>query len=622
MRQFNLIRLALFQMGFGIMLGFLQVTLNRVMTSDLGIPSTIVFGLISLRELLAIMGVKVWAGHMSDKSHVFGYKRSPYILLGLLCCVIPFIFMPGLAYEVKIDSLMQLLLKPSMILMDTGLLKLVAVFIVFGFGLQVATTAYYALLADYAGEKHIGKLTSASWTLMILTTIVFVYNVGNYLEQYSPERLVNVAFVGGLIALGIGLFAFIGVEERNASPKKVKEEKTLSFGQSIKLLLSSPRALVFAFYIFVSIYGIFGYEIVMEPFGAEVFGMPVAVTNKLFEPTIKGMMLVFMLLVGFLLNRIGKKRGALIGNLFAITGFIIIIIAGFQWVANPTTYAINPDVDRKVVKTIDDTAVTSSGEVVRYSYDADSGILNGVTGDKTVFSLDLDKKSGGYRFSVLEPMVIPGDKPEGTVTLMLESAKKMLLRIRQSFINIFGDKTKKEEKDLSDTVKEKALVLDLTGTVMAKKEIGDWRQIGEGRFRVDTKDIGVDKPLQSSVVGFFIDPILRIGLIITGIGLGTASISNLTMMMTMTAGRSGIYIGIWGTAQSLAIFLAHSGAGAIRDLVLELTGNHMLAFAQIFWLEILAFILSCALLPFISQKKFEKESEVKIAEVLAKSGAD
>lgn len=95
MKTLNLIRLSLFQMGFGIMLGFLHDTLNRVMTRIWG----------SLRPsfrhqpqgLLAIFGVKVWAGNMSNRSHIFGLKRTPYILLGLLCCVFSFVFAPAAA---------------------------------------------------------------------------------------------------------------------------------------------------------------------------------------------------------------------------------------------------------------------------------------------------------------------------------------------------------------------------------------------------------------------------------------------------------------------------------------------------------------------------------------------
>ncbi len=449
MRQFNLVRLAFFQMGFGIMLGFLHDTLNRVMTSDLGISSTIVFGLISLKELLAVFGVKVWAGNMSDKSHVLGYKRSPYILIGMLSCVFSFMLSPVAAYEVNIAGVEFADLLPAMA-QDAGLLKLVIIFLVFGFGLQVATTAYYALLADYVGDKHIGKVTSASWTLMVLTTIVSARIVGGYLDIYSPERLMNVAFVGGLVALGIALFAFTGVEERNSVARKGEKEETLSFGQSIKLLSSSPKTLLFAFYIFVAIFALFSCEIVMEPFGADVFGMPVGETTKLFRPTMGGTQLVFMLLVGFMLNRIGKKRGAFIGNLFGMAGFAVIIFSGF---------------------TLDET-------------------------------------------------------------------------------------------------------------------------------------------------------VLRAGLVIAGIGLGAASVSNITMMMTMTAGRSGVYIGLWGTAQSLAMFMGHFGAGVIRDVVHAFSGDYMWSYAAIFGLEILAFGVASALLPLISQDDFEEESKVKIAQVLAASGAD
>jgi len=138
MKRINLIRLSLFQMGFGIMLGFLLDTLNRVMTTELRISATIVFGLISLKELLAIFGVKVWAGNLSDRSQIFGLKRTPYILLGLLCCVFSFMLAPAAAYEVKIAGTAFSEIIPAM-MKDIGLLKLALIFLVFGFGLQVAT---------------------------------------------------------------------------------------------------------------------------------------------------------------------------------------------------------------------------------------------------------------------------------------------------------------------------------------------------------------------------------------------------------------------------------------------------------------------------------------------------
>ncbi len=448
MKKFNLVRLAFFQMGFGIMLGFVQDILNRVMIKELHIPATIALGLISLKELLAIFGVKVWAGNLSDRFSILGYRRTPYILIGLLSCVVSFILSPSAAYEVHMSgtSLSQIV---SVALADIGLWKLCLIFLVFGFGLQVATTAYYALIADNVAQEHIGKIAGASWTLMVLTAIISNLTIGSYLKVFSPERLTQVAETCGLIAFVMGLVAVLGVEQRNAAVAPGKEKHSITFSQSIRLLSSSPRTLQFALYVFISIFALFANEVVMDPFGAEVFGMPVSATTKLFKPMMGGTQLIFMLLTGFLLSRIGFKRGAYFGNVLGAIGFGMIIMAGFAH--------------------------------------------------------------------------------------------------------------------------------DLT--------------------------------------------LLRIALVVTGAGLGAASVSNITMMMNMTAGRSGIYMGLWGTAQSLAIFLGHSGAGVIRDVVFSLTGNHMLAYAGIFMMEIIAFAASSLVLPHISKEAFEAESEAKISKLAAEATA-
>ena len=448
MKRFNLVRLAFFQMGFGIMLGFVQDILNRVMIKELHLPATVALGLISLKELLAIMGVKVWAGNLSDRFSIFGYRRTPYVLLGLFSCVISFVLSPMAAYQVHMasGSFSEILLSA---LTDIGLWELCVIFLIFGFGLQVATTGYYSLIADMFDEKDIGKIAGASWTLMVLTAIISNWTIGSYLKVFTPERLMQVAEVGALIALAVGVLAVVGVEERNAETGPAKEKHGITFAKSVQLLSSSPKTLQFALYIFISIFALFANEVVMDPFGAEVFHMPVSQTTKLFKPTMGGTQLIFMLLTGFMLSRIGFKTGAYIGNVFGAVGFGMIIVSGFMF-------------------------------------------------------------------------------------------------------------------DLS---------------------------------------------------------LLRVSLVVTGVGLGMASVSNISMMMNMTAGRSGIYMGLWGTAQSLAIFIGHSGAGIIRDVVFSTTGNHMMAYAAIFVLEIVAFTASSLVLPHISKEEFEAESHAKISEFSAAAEA-
>lgn len=328
-KTLNLARLSMFQMGLGLMLGFIQDILNRVMIKELLLPATIALGLISLKELLAIFGVKVWIGNLSDRLSVFGYHRTPYILLGLLSCIVAFVLSPTAAYEVKIGGTAFSEMLPAL-LTDAGLWKLALIFLMFGFGLQVATTSYYALIADVVPEEHIGKVTGASWTLMVLTAIISNWNIGNYLTVYTPERLTEMAEIGGLITLFFGLVAIIGVENRNAEASGGKAKHSISFAQSVRLLSSSPKTLQFALYIFISIFALFANEVVMDPFGAEVFGMPVSATTKLFKPMMGGTQLIFMVITGFLLSRIGFKRGAYFGNTFSAIGFAVIIAAGFM----------------------------------------------------------------------------------------------------------------------------------------------------------------------------------------------------------------------------------------------------------------------------------------------------
>ena len=106
-----------------------------------------------------------------------------------------------------------------------------------------------------------------------------------------------------------------------------------------------------------------------------------------------------------------------------------------------------------------------------------------------------------------------------------------------------------------------------------------------------------------------------------GTGFGIASVSNISMMMTMTSGQTGIYLGLWGTAESLALLCSDFGSGIIRDLVYHFSGQYIWAYTAIFTLQIIAFATSSLLLPAISKKEFEAESEAKMAELaLASKG--
>ncbi len=90
------IQLGLIHTAVAMTLVPINSTLNRVMIKELAISATLVALLASLPYLFS--PVQVAIGSFSDRNPVFGWRRSPYILLGLLLCVFGVVIAPGAAF--------------------------------------------------------------------------------------------------------------------------------------------------------------------------------------------------------------------------------------------------------------------------------------------------------------------------------------------------------------------------------------------------------------------------------------------------------------------------------------------------------------------------------------------
>ncbi len=427
---FNLARLALFQISFGIIYAILTDTLNRVMTIELGIAAALVGMLIGIRELMVLLGVKIWAGNLSDHTHFFGYKRTPFILGGLALCCATFSLIAPLAIDLQQNFWMNLPL-------------LILIFTIFGIGYHASLTTYYALIADYAGEKSLSKVAAISWILMVLSGIFTALAMSQALKDFTNDKLISAMQNASLISFLFGTLMTVGLERRHQDSVQ-QSEPSLTFLQSLALINASPLTKGFFFYVFISIFAAFGNELIMEPFGADVHGLSVSETTK-FRQYLGSAQLLFMLITGFAVNRIGLKTAIAFGNTVATVGFFILLLSGL------------------------------------------------------------------------------------------------------------------------------------------------WHQ----------------------------SALLYTGLIVIGVGLGCCTVGNIVFMISMHAGRTGLYIGLWGTAQSLANFSGELGMGAIRDVLLHISANPNVAYSAVFLLEILAFSIATWMLPRFSQEKFEIESKVSLERVLA-----
>jgi BCD family chlorophyll transporter-like MFS transporter len=92
-------------------------------------------------------------------------------------------------------------------------------------------------------------------------------------------------------------------------------------------ITENPVAKIFFVYLFLLLAAILSQDVLLEPFGAQAFGMTLEQTSRIVSIT-SSFTLIAFIIAGFLDGRVKKKYVAQSGNLAALFGFIIIVISG------------------------------------------------------------------------------------------------------------------------------------------------------------------------------------------------------------------------------------------------------------------------------------------------------
>ena len=315
------IRLGLLHVAVAITFVLINGVLNRVMINDMGILATVVAALVILPYLFSPL--QVWIGQYSDTHPLWGYRRTPYIALGLLVCVAGALLTPYAA----------LLMRPEAggALRLPGLLLGLLAFGAWGVGYNLAVVAYLSLASDMSTEQQRSRTIAIMWFMMIVSIIITAIVVSRALEPYSDAQLVRVFWRGGAAALGIAALGLVALEPRlkrsNVKPSNVPQSRE-SQRAAIGAVLGNPQARRFFVYLVLLLAAILGQDILLEPFGAQAFGMSVRETTQL-TSIWGGTTLVALLLYGLALNRwLSKKTGAAVGGAIAAAGLLLIGASG------------------------------------------------------------------------------------------------------------------------------------------------------------------------------------------------------------------------------------------------------------------------------------------------------
>jgi BCD family chlorophyll transporter-like MFS transporter len=287
-------------------------TLNRVMIKELAISATLVAFLATLPYLFSPIQVAI--GSFSDRHPVFGFRRTPYILLGIILTVLGVVISPQVAFLLSTNW-------------SQGVLVGLLAFGAWGMGYNFASVSYLSLASELSGEKGRGRTIAVMWFMMITSIILTSIVLSQLVDPYTPQALRRAFLVIGLAALVLGLLGLLKLERRQQALSEPSSEGQ-SWGTLLRAVLLNPQATIFFVYLTILLAAILGQDILLEPFGAEAFGLSVKATTRI--TSLWGVcVLVALLIAGMLENRIGKRRVAQIGGVNALLGFILIATSGY-----------------------------------------------------------------------------------------------------------------------------------------------------------------------------------------------------------------------------------------------------------------------------------------------------
>lgn len=274
------LKIGLFHLGSGMADVMTTGIWNRIMISDLGFSATPIGLLVSLRYFLAPLGV--WAGRMSDRHAVGGYRRLFWIWLGRALMVLSLLMLGFSTAHLARGAEATFSVWAAI----TGALLL------FSLGNALSGGTFLALVYDRAPEHQRARAVGLVWTFLLLGFTVGGILFGVMLPSsersldhrlsFAPDTLQNLFVVSALVLGSLWFFSLLGEERRSrgASAQQHAAEYTTTLRADLKLVWQNRQTRFFFWYLSLSMLFAFAQDLVLEPFAGDVFNMDAAHTTR------------------------------------------------------------------------------------------------------------------------------------------------------------------------------------------------------------------------------------------------------------------------------------------------------------------------------------------------------
>jgi BCD family chlorophyll transporter-like MFS transporter len=307
------LQLGLIHAAVAITLVPINSTLNRILIEDQGLAATLVVLLFSPPYLFSFVQVAV--GSFSDRYPLFGLRRTPYIVAGLILCV------AGLMLAAQVARML-----PENFWVGLGLG--VVTFGAWGMGFNLATVSYFSLASEISGEQGRSKTTATMFFMMIVFIIGTAATLSRMLEDYTPDLLQGAFMTVALIALGMGVLGLLGLEKRVGRIANPAYEERYSLKTIVREIRSNRQVALFFVYLMLMLAAVLGQDVLLEPFAARAFDLPVSATTRI--TSVWGTCYLLSLVVaGMLEGRVSKWTVARLASWLGAVAFGVVAVSAF-----------------------------------------------------------------------------------------------------------------------------------------------------------------------------------------------------------------------------------------------------------------------------------------------------
>ncbi len=312
----RLLRLSLFQVSVGMSMVLLTGTLNRVMIVEMGVPAWLVGIMVSLPLLFAPFRALI--GHRSDTHRsVLGWRRVPYIWFGTLMQFGGFAIMPFALILLSGDSN-----GPEWI----GHAGAALAFMLVGAGVHTTQTAGLALANDLAPAHVRARVVALLYVTLLLGMVASAAVFGALLRDFTQIHLIQIIQGVAVLTAVLNCVALWKQEVRNPV-LTAPDRQHKSFSEAFAALLKTGRVVRLLLALGLGTAGFAMQDILLEPFGGQVFMMSVGQTTWLTALLAMGTLCGFALASHLLTSGSDPCRIASAGAVLGVFAFAGVIFA-------------------------------------------------------------------------------------------------------------------------------------------------------------------------------------------------------------------------------------------------------------------------------------------------------